>query len=111
MEVFYLIMGAVAGVFLGFTAGGYMLLKELANRDKTIEEQKKENLQVCNENKDLRAENEDLQIELSTVYKENELKDKQIECIRTVLEQNSYGRDDIKIAKLKELVANLEDNN
>ena len=104
MEVFYLIMGAVAGVFLGFTAGGYMLLKELANRDKTIEEQKKENLQVCNENKDLRAENEDLQIELSTVYKAVELQDKQMECIETILWQNSYGRDDIKIAKLKEVI-------
>lgn len=104
MEVFYLIMGAVAGVFLGFTAGGYMFLKELANRDKTIEEQKKENLQVCNENKDLRAENEDLQIELSTVYKAVELQDKQMECIETILWQNSYGRDDIKIAKLKEVI-------
>lgn len=104
MEVFYLIMGAVAGVFVGFTAGGYMLLKELANRDKTIEEQKKENLQVCNENKDLRAENEDLQIELSTVYKAVELQDKQMESIETILWQNSYGRDDIKIAKLKEVI-------
>lgn len=104
MEVFYLIMGAVAGVFLGFTAGGYMLLKELANRDKTIEEQKEENLQVCNENKDLRAENEDLQIELSTVYKAVELQDKQMESIETILWQNSYGRDDIKIAKLKEVI-------
>ena len=104
MEVFYLIMGAVAGVFLGFTAGGYMLLKELANRDKTIEEQKEENLQVCNENKDLRAENEDLQIELSTVYKAVELQGKQMESIETILWQNSYGRDDIKIAKLKEVI-------
>lgn len=104
MEVFYLIMGAVAGVFVGFTAGGYMLLKELAERDKTIEEQKEENLQVCNENKDLRAENEDLQIELSTVYKAVELQDKQMECIETILWQNSYGRDDIKIAKLKEVI-------
>ena len=104
MEIVYLIMGATAGVFLGFTAGGYMLLKELAERDKTIEEQKEENLQVCNENKDLRAENEDLQIELSTVYKAVELQDKQMECIETILWQNSYGRDDIKIAKLKEVI-------
>ena len=104
MEVFYLIMGAVAGVFLGFTAGGYMLLKELAERDKTIEEQKEENIQVCDENKVLRAEVEDLKDDLSTAYKEIELKDKQIECIRTLLEQNSYNRDDLRIAKIKEVI-------
>ena len=40
MEAVYLIMGAVAGVFLGFTAGGYMLLKELAKKDREIANKK-----------------------------------------------------------------------
>lgn len=99
-----MIFGVLAGIFVGIASAGYMFIQPLADRDKLIEEQKKENLQVCNENKDLRAENEDLQIELSTVYKENELKDKQMECIETILWQNSYGRDDIRIAKLKEVI-------
>lgn len=105
------ILCALVGMFAGFTAGGYMFIRPLAERDKTISEQKEKNLQVCDENKALRAELEDINFELSIAYKKIELKDKQIECIKTTLEQNNYGRDDIKIAKLKELVANLEDNN
>lgn len=81
-----------------------MYAEEFTRKENIIKEQRKENLQVCGENKDLRAEVEDLTEELSTVYKEIELKDKQIECIKTILEQNSYKRDDIKIAKLKEVI-------
>ena len=99
-----MIFGVLAGIFVGIASAGYMFIQPLEDRDKLIEEQKKENLQVCNENKDLRAENEDLQIELSTVYKAVELQDKQMESIETILWQNSYGRDDIKIAKLKEVI-------
>lgn len=106
-----MIFGVLAGIFVGIASAGYMFIQPLADRDKTIAEQKEENLQVCNKNKDLRAEIEDLKEDLSTSYKEIDLKDKQIECIRTLLEQNSYGRDDLKIAKIKELVADLADNN
>ena len=81
-----------------------MYAKECTRKENIIKEQRKENLQVCGENRDLRAEVEDLTEDLSTAYKEIELKDKQIECIRTLLEQNSYGRDDIKIAKIKEVI-------
>ena len=107
MEILCVLMG----MFVGVAAAGYMFIQPLAERDKKIAEQKEENLQVCNENKDLRAELEDTRFDLSVAREEIELQDKQIECIRTLLEQNSYSRDDIKIAKLKELVANLEDNN
>ena len=88
----------------GVASAGYMFIQPLADKDKTIKEQKEENLQVCNENKDLRAEVEDLKDDLSTANKEIEMKDKQIECIRTLLEQNSYNRDDLKIAKIKEVI-------
>lgn len=101
MEMIFCVL---IGIFVGITSAGYMFIQSLAERDKTIAEQKEENLQVCDENKGLRSEIEDLQFELSTVHKENELKDKQIECIRTLLEQNSYGRDDIKISKIKEVI-------
>lgn len=86
------------------STAGYMYAKECTRKENIIKEQRKENLQVCGENRDLRAEVEDLTEDLSTAYKEIELKDKQIECIRTLLEQNSYGRDDIKIAKIKEVI-------
>lgn len=104
------ILCALVGMFAGFTAGGYMFIRPLAERDKTISEQKEENLQVCNENKDLRAELEDTRFDLSVAREEIELQDKQIECIKAILEQNNYGRDDIKIAKLKELVADWKAN-
>lgn len=104
------ILCVLVGMFAGFTAGGYMFIRPLAERDKTISEQKEENLQVCDENKALRAELEDTRFDLSVAREEIELQDKQIECIRTLLEQNSYSRDDIKIAKLKELVADGKAN-
>lgn len=98
------------GVFVGMVTAGHMYAKECTRKGNIIEEQREENLQVCGENKDLRAEVEDLTEDLSTAYKEIELKDKQIEFIKTILEQNSYKRDDIKIAKLKELVADWKAN-
>lgn len=94
----------MAGIFVGVATAGYMFIHPIAERDELIEQQKEENLQVCDENKDLRAEVEDLKDDLSTAYKEIELKDKQIECIRILLEQNSYNRDDLKIAKIKEVI-------
>ena len=104
------ILCVLIGIFVGIASAGYMFIKPLAERDNTIAEQKEENLKVCSENGALRAKIDDISFELSTAYKENELKDKQIECIRTLLEQNSYSRDDIKIAKLKELVADWKAN-
>ena len=100
MEILCVLMGMFAGV----AAAGYMFIQPLAERDKTIAEQKEENLKVCSENGALRAKIDDISFELSTAYKKIELKDKQIECIRTLLEQNSYGRDDLKIAKIKEVI-------
>lgn len=105
------ILCALVGMFAGFTAGGYMFIKPLAERDNTIAEQKEKNLKVCSENGALRAEIDDISFELSTAYKENELKDKQIECIKTILEQNDYGRPEKKLEKLKELVDDYQSIN
>ena len=98
------VLGCLCGIFVGVASAGYMFIHPIAERDELIEQQKEENLQVCDENKDLRAEVEDLKDDLSTANKEIEMKDKQIECIRTLLEQNSYNRDDLKIAKIKEVI-------
>ena len=86
------------------TVARYMYIGECEKKEKRIAE-------CTEENKTLRGEIEVIKFDLSVADKEIELQDKQIECIRIILEQNSYGRDDIKIAKLKELVADLEDNN
>ena len=80
---------------------GYMYIGECEKKEKRISEYEEEN-------RTLREELEDTKFDLSVANKEVELQDKQIECIRTVLEQNNYGRDDIKIAKLKELVAEFQ---
>lgn len=80
---------------------GYMYIGECEKKENRIAE-------CIEENKLLREELEDTKFDLSVTNKEVELQDKQIECIRTVLEQNNYGRDDIKIAKLKELVKEFQ---
>lgn len=83
------------------TVAGYMYVDECEKKEKRISEYEEEN-------RTLREELEDTKFDLSVANKEIELQDKQIECIRTVLEQNNYGRDDIKIAKLKELVKEFQ---
>lgn len=83
------------------TVAGYMYVSECEKKEKRISEYEEEN-------RTLREELEDTKFDLSVANKEIELQDKQIECIRTVLEQNNYGRDDIKIAKLKELVKEFQ---
>ena len=55
-----LLFGIMAGIFVGVATAGYMFIHPIAERDELIEQQKEENLKVCDENKDLRAENEDL---------------------------------------------------
>lgn len=98
------IIGCLFGIFVGIATAGYMFIQPLAERDKTIAEYKEQDEQLYQELQEARRESEDLKEDLSIANKEIELKDKQIECIRTLLEQNSYGRDDIKIAKIKEVI-------
>ena len=89
------ILGCLAGIFVGFTAGGYMLLQPIADKDKLIEEQKEENLQVCSENKELRAEIEDLK-------EDKRYLEKQINTIKDIV--NDYDTADGKVAKIKEVI-------
>lgn len=84
------VFGCLAGIFIGLTTSWYFQIKPIAN--------------LKRENDDLRHEKDDLQEDLSTAYKEIEMKDRYIKTIKTILEQNSYGRDDLKIAKLKEVI-------
>ena len=84
------VLGCLCGISVGLTTSWYFQIKPIAN--------------LKRENDDLRHEKDDLQEDLSIAYKEIEIKDRYIKTIKTLLEQNSYGRDDLKIAKLKEVI-------
>lgn len=103
------ILGCLAGIFVGFTAGGYMLLQPIADKDKLIEEQKEENLQVYSENKELRAEIEDLKFELSVANKEIEQKDEIVKKMKIII--NDFMTKEDKLNKLKELADDYQSIN
>lgn len=88
------IICSMAGIFMGLTTSWYFQLKPINEKDNKIS-------QLKSENDDLRYKNDDLQEDLLTA-------NRQIEAIKTLLEQNNYGRDDIKIAKIKELVKEFQ---
>ena len=91
------VLGCVAGIFIGLTTSWYFQIKPINEKINKIS-------QLENENDDLRHEKEDLQEDLSIANKEIEMKDRYIKIIKIILEQNSYGRDELKIAKLKEVI-------
>lgn len=88
------IICTIAGIFIGLTTSWYFQIKPINEKDNKIS-------QLKSENDDLRYKNDDLQEDLLTA-------NRQIEAIKTLLEQNNYGRDDIKIAKIKELVKEFQ---
>lgn len=100
MEIILIII-IVVSIFAGYTTGVMMKLKEINKKNNEIAD--KDNI-IEKLTKQRDAARYDYDFEL----KRNELKDKQIE---TILEQNSYDRDDIKIAKLRELVDDWKSNN
>ena len=95
------ILGCLCGIFVGIATAWYFQIKPISEKNDAIS-------QLKSENNDLRHINEDLREDLAKAYKEIEMKDRAIECINTVLEQNSYGRDDIKLSKIKELVKDYQ---
>lgn len=90
-----MIFGVLAGIFVGIASAGYMFIQPLADRDKTIAEQKEENLQVCSENKELRAELEDTQ-------DDNTYLEKQLSKIGKIV--NDYDIAENKVTKIKEVI-------
>ena len=91
------ILGCLFGIFVGVATAGYMFIHPLADRDKKIAEYKEQDEQLYQELQELRAELEDTK-------EDKQCLERQIENIKTLIEQNSYGRDDIKIAKIKEVI-------
>lgn len=93
----------------GVASAGYMFIQPLAERDKTIKEQKEENLQVCDENKELRAEIEDLRFELSVANRKLEQKDEVVEKMKIKL--CDFDTKETKLSKLNELVDDYQSIN
>lgn len=89
----------------GVATAGYMFIQPLADRDRTIKEQKEENLQVCNENKELRAELEDTKFNLSVATKEIEQKDEIVEKMQVII--NDLATKEDKLDKINELIKEL----
>lgn len=93
----------------GVASAGYMFIQPLADKDKTIKEQKEENLQVCDENKELRAENEDIKFNLSVATKEIEQKDEIVEKMQVII--NDFMTKEDKLNKIKELADDYQSIN
>ena len=91
------------GIFVGLTSATFMCLQPIADRDKLINEQKEENLQMCSENKELRAENEDLRFDLSVANEKIEQKDEIVSKLIKQAERNSYNNKEVQLNKIKEL--------
>ena len=98
-----LIIGVLMGIFVRLTSATFMCLQPLADRDKLIAEQKEENLQICSENKELRAENEDLRFDLSVANEKIEQKDEIVSKLIKQAERNSYNNKEVQLNKIKEL--------
>lgn len=104
-----MIFGVLIGIFVGIASAGYMFIQPIADRDKLINEQKEENLQVCNENKDLRAENEDLHFDLSSQIEKENAKDEIVEKIKLIINDLTTKED--KLDKIKELADDYQSIN
>lgn len=98
------VFGCLCGIFVGITTSWYFQIKPIAKKNAKI-------LQLENENDDLRHEKEDLQEDLSTAYKEIEMKDKTIQLFISEIERNDYNRIDLRLKKLKELADDYQSIN
>ena len=103
------IICSMAGIFIGLITSWYFQIKPMADKDKLIEEQKEENLQVCSENKELRAEIEDLKFELSVANRAIEQKDEIAKRIKVVV--NSFMTQEDKLKRIKELADDYQSIN
>ena len=99
-----IIFGVLCGIFVGLASAVYMCLPPIQERDNLISEQKEENLQVCNENKEVRAENEELRFDLSVANRKLEQKDEIVDKIIKQAERNTYNNEKTKLSIIKELV-------
>ena len=91
------ILCCLSGIFISLTTSWYFQIKPMS--------------QLKSENSDLRQELEDIKFDLSTAYKEIEMKDKTIQLFISEIERNDYNRTDLHLKKLKELADDYQSIN
>lgn len=105
------VLGCLFGIFAGYATSVLFCINKIEDAERKIA-----NKDAMIKNRDeaidkLKQQRDEARNNYDTEMKRVELQDRQIECIKTVLEQNNYERDNFKIAKLKELVAHYGTNN
>lgn len=105
------VLGCLFGIFAGYATCTLFCINRINDAEREIA-----NKEAMIKNRDeaidkLKQQRDEARTNYDTEMKRIELQDKQIECIKTVLEQNSYSRDDLKIAKIKELVNDYQSIN
>ena len=105
------VLGCLFGIFAGYATCALFSINKINDAEREIV-----NKEAMIKNRDeaidkLKQQRDEARNDYDTEVKRTDLQDKQIEYIRTLLEQNNYGRNDLKIAKLKELVAHYGSNN
>ena len=105
------VLGCLFGIFAGYATCALFSINRINDAEREIA-----NKEAMIKNRDeaidkLKQQRDEARNNYDTEMKRAELQDRQIECIKTVLEQNNYGRDDLKIAKVKELVEDYQANN
>lgn len=105
MEILCILMG----MFAGFTAGGYMFIKPLAERDRTIAQKTNDFIQLNEELNSMRAEFEDVEFDLSVANKELEQKDEIVEKMQAIIKDFMTKED--KLNKIKELADDYQSIN
>ena len=99
------------GVFIGYAICALFSINKLNDAEREIANKKAMIKNRDEKIDELVKQRNEARNNYDTELKRTELQDKQIECIKTILEQNSYSRDDLKIAKIKELVEDYQANN
>lgn len=89
------VLGCLSGIFVGLTTSWYFQIKPMT--------------QLKCENDDLRHNKEDLQDDLSTAYKEIEMKDKIVENMKVVI--NDFMTKEDKLNKINELADDYQSIN
>lgn len=98
MEILCILMG----MFAGFTAGGYMFIKPLAERDRTIAQKTNDFIQLNEELNSMRTEVENLKFDLSVANKKIEQKDEIVKKMQ--VELCNFALKETKLSRIKELI-------
>lgn len=105
------VLGCLFGIFAGYATSALFCIKKIEDAEREIANKK---AMIKNRDKkidELVKQRNEARNDYDTEMKRAELQDRQIGCIKTVLEQNSYSSAELKLEKIKELVAHYGTNN